>query len=76
MSRGYDVFPQAHRIWHVSRNLATTAAHELSPVCAVVGGMLAQDILKALAARESPIVNFFVFDGTTGAGTVCRMSIP
>ncbi|KZT64617.1 hypothetical protein DAEQUDRAFT_814855 [Daedalea quercina L-15889] len=56
--------------------LATTAAHELSPVCAVVGGMLAQDILKALAARESPIVNFFVFDGSTGGGTVCRMSIP
>ncbi|KAI0726229.1 hypothetical protein C8Q72DRAFT_537406 [Fomitopsis betulina] len=58
------------------QSLATTAAHELSPVCAVVGGMLAQDILKALAARESPIVNFFVFDGTTGGGTVCRMSIP
>ncbi|KAH9949827.1 hypothetical protein B0H21DRAFT_687872 [Amylocystis lapponica] len=55
--------------------LATTAAHELSPACAVVGGMLAQDILKALAARESPIVNFFVFDGSTGGGTVCRMGI-
>ena len=58
------------------RTLATTAAHELSPVCAVVGGMLAQDVLKALAARESPIVNFFVFDGSTGGGTVCRMSVP
>ena len=37
------------------RTLATTAAHELAPVCAVVGGVLAQDILKALAAREPPI---------------------
>ncbi|TFY61281.1 hypothetical protein EVJ58_g4599, partial [Rhodofomes roseus] len=55
--------------------VATNASHELSPVCAVVGGMLAQDILKALAARESPIVNFFVFDGSTGGGTVCRMSV-
>lgn len=54
---------------------ATTAAHELSPVCAVVGGVLAQDILKALAARESPIVNFFVFDGQTGGGTVTRMNV-
>ncbi|PCH39747.1 hypothetical protein WOLCODRAFT_136479 [Wolfiporia cocos MD-104 SS10] len=53
--------------------IAYTAAHELSPVCAVVGGMLAQDILKALAARESPIVNFFVFDGHTGGGTVSRL---
>ncbi|KZT09311.1 uncharacterized protein LAESUDRAFT_723044 [Laetiporus sulphureus 93-53] len=56
--------------------MAVTASHEMSPVCAVVGGMLAQDMLKALAARESPIVNFFVFDGHTGGGTVCRMNIP
>jgi ubiquitin-like 1-activating enzyme E1 A len=55
--------------------MATTAAYELSPVCAVVGGMLAQDILKALAAREPPIANFFAFDGSTGGGTVCRMGM-
>ncbi|EIW51513.1 E1 ubiquitin-activating protein AOS1 [Trametes versicolor FP-101664 SS1] len=56
--------------------MATTAAHELSPVCAVVGGLLAQDILKALAAREPPIANFFTFDGNLGGGTVVRMSMP
>ena len=55
--------------------MATTAAYELSPVCAVVGGMLAQDILKALAAREPPIANFFTFDGSTGGGTVVRMNM-
>ncbi|KAG6868610.1 hypothetical protein C0993_000413 [Termitomyces sp. T159_Od127] len=49
-------------------------AHEFSPVCAIVGGMLGQDILKALAAREPPIANFFVFDGNTGAGTVTRLT--
>ena len=58
------------------RILATTAAHEISPVCAVVGGLLAQDILKALAAREPPIANFFTFDGNLGSGTVVRMSMP
>jgi len=61
----------------IPRNLiesvATTAAHEFSPVCAIVGGMLAQDILKTLAAREPPIANFFTFDGNTGGATVCRM---
>ncbi|KAL4250553.1 ubiquitin-activating E1 family protein [Abortiporus biennis] len=56
--------------------IAVTAAHEISPVCAVVGGMLAQDILKALAAREAPIANFFTFDGSTGGGTVCRLNMP
>ncbi|KAG6833427.1 hypothetical protein H0H87_006793 [Tephrocybe sp. NHM501043] len=56
--------------------ISTTAAHEFSPVCAIVGGMLAQDILKALAAREPPIANFFAFDGNTGAGTVTRLAMP
>jgi len=55
--------------------LSTAASHEFSPVCAVVGGMLAQDILKALAAREAPIANLFVFDGRSGGGTVCRMNM-
>ncbi|KAF8073863.1 hypothetical protein FPV67DRAFT_771671 [Lyophyllum atratum] len=56
--------------------ISTTATHEFSPVCAIVGGMLAQDILKALAAREPPIANFFAFDGNTGGGTVIRMNMP
>ncbi|KAK7469090.1 E1 ubiquitin-activating protein aos1 [Stygiomarasmius scandens] len=57
-------------------SISTTAAHEFSPVCAIVGGMLGQDILKTLAAREPPIANFFAFDGNTGSGTVCRMNMP
>jgi len=56
-------------------SVAVTAAHEFSPVCAIVGGMLAQDVLKTLAAREPPIANFFTFDGNTGGATVCRMSM-
>ncbi|KAG1715716.1 hypothetical protein ID866_1432 [Astraeus odoratus] len=56
-------------------SISMSATHEFSPVCAVVGGMLAQDILKALAAREAPIANFFVFDGNTGSGSVARMNM-
>jgi len=59
----------------VVHNLATTAAHEFSPVCAVVGGLLAQDMLKSLAGQEPPIANFFFFDGNTGHGSVCRMNM-
>lgn len=55
--------------------LSTRAALEWSPSCAVVGGMLGQDILKALAAREPPMANFFFFDGQTCNGTVVRMSM-
>lgn len=64
------------KVFLLSRSMSTTAAHEFSPVCAIVGGMLAQDILKALAAREPPIANFFAFDGNTGGGTVTRMNMP
>ncbi|TFK73600.1 hypothetical protein BDN72DRAFT_886742 [Pluteus cervinus] len=57
-------------------SISTTAIHEFSPVCAIVGGMLAQDILKTLAAREAPIANFFAFNGNTGGGTAARLNMP
>ncbi|KAJ7645488.1 hypothetical protein DFH06DRAFT_1211474 [Mycena polygramma] len=57
------------------QSLSDTARSEFSPVCAIVGGMLAQDILKTLGARDPPIANLFTFDGHSGAGTVCRMSM-
>jgi len=60
---------------HLIDSAVTTAAHELSPVCAVVGGFLAQDILKALAAKDPPLANFFTFDGSTSTGTVCRLGV-
>jgi ubiquitin-like 1-activating enzyme E1 A len=57
----------------LERSISTTAAHEFSPVCAVVGGLVAQDILKSLGRKELPMNNFFVFDGVTGSGTVLSM---
>jgi ubiquitin-like 1-activating enzyme E1 A len=60
---------------YLDRTVATTAIHEFASVCAVVGGMLAQDILKALGVREAPLANFFTFDGNTGAGNVVRMTM-
>ncbi|KAF8916962.1 hypothetical protein CPB85DRAFT_230454 [Mucidula mucida] len=59
----------------LTESLSTTAGHEFSPVCAIVGGMLGQDILRTLAAREPPIANFLAFDGNTGGATVSRMSM-
>ncbi|CCO26302.1 ubiquitin-like 1-activating enzyme E1 A [Rhizoctonia solani AG-1 IB] len=56
-------------------SLCSTAKHEFSPICAIVGGFLGQDILKALGAKEPPISNFLVFDGTTGGASVVPMKI-
>ncbi|XP_013780857.1 SUMO-activating enzyme subunit 1-like [Limulus polyphemus] len=43
---------------------------ELSPICAVVGGVLSQDIIKAVSAKDAPLKNFFLFDGQDGSGVV------
>ncbi|KAI0004481.1 hypothetical protein BJV74DRAFT_377837 [Russula compacta] len=66
-----DAFPAIPR--QLVESIVTAAIHEFAPVCAVVGGMLAQDILKALGVREAPLANFFTFDGNTGGGNVVRM---
>ncbi|XP_051632674.1 SUMO-activating enzyme subunit 1-like isoform X5 [Manacus candei] len=43
---------------------------EMAPVCAVVGGVLGQEVVKALSQRDPPHNNFFFFDGLKGSGVV------
>uniref|UniRef100_UPI003AB05ABF SUMO-activating enzyme subunit 1 isoform X1 n=1 Tax=Centroberyx gerrardi TaxID=166262 RepID=UPI003AB05ABF len=43
---------------------------EMAPVCAVVGGVLGQEVVKALSQRDAPHRNFFFFDGRKGNGVV------
>ncbi|CAM9494308.1 SUMO-activating enzyme subunit 1 isoform X1 [Lampetra fluviatilis] len=49
---------------------ASSCFSELSPICAVVGGVLGQEIVKALSGRDEPSNNFFFFDGLAGNGMV------
>lgn len=42
----------------------------LSPTSSIVGGILAQDVVKALSGKDAPLNNFFFFDGRTGEGVV------
>lgn len=39
---------------------------ELSPVCAMLGGVVSQDVLNALGGREEPFVNWFQLEGLQG----------
>lgn len=48
---------------------------DLTPVCAVLGGFLAQDIVKVVSTHNEPIYNIFTFDGTTGEGRVTKALI-
>jgi len=43
---------------------------EMAPVSAVVGGVLGQEIVKAISQRDAPHRNFFFFDGVNGGGVV------
>lgn len=39
---------------------------EMAPVAAIVGGVLAQEIIKVLSAKELPIQNWFYYNGLDG----------
>ncbi|RUO96888.1 hypothetical protein BC936DRAFT_141298, partial [Jimgerdemannia flammicorona] len=54
--------------------LALTAHAELAPVCAIVGGVLAQDVLKVLSGKELPVQNWFLYNGLDGRFVVVRGS--
>uniref|UniRef100_S4RRW2 SUMO-activating enzyme subunit 1 n=1 Tax=Petromyzon marinus TaxID=7757 RepID=S4RRW2_PETMA len=58
---GGDIFPH---------DFYSSCFSELSPICAVVGGVLGQEIVKALSGRDEPSNNFFFFDGLAGNGMV------
>lgn len=43
---------------------------QLSPVCAVVGGVLSQEVIKAVSNRDQPLHNMFLFNGRESEGVV------
>lgn len=47
----------------VLRKFIQNLGSEISPVCAVLGGQLAQDVINVLGARQQPIQNMVIFDG-------------
>ncbi|RHZ20668.1 hypothetical protein DYB37_001421 [Aphanomyces astaci] len=53
--------------------LAATATADVVPVCAIVAGILGQEVIKAISKKDEPLNNYFFFDGATGEGTVRRI---
>lgn len=59
----------------IAPNLAPDSAFvhvfaQISPVAAIVGGELAQEIIKAVSQKEAPHNNLFLFDPATCCGYV------
>lgn len=59
-----DQFPES---------FVTMCSSQLSPVCAVVGGIVGQEIIKAVSHKDAPHNNFFLYDPMEGSGYVERM---
>jgi hypothetical protein len=47
----------------IFKTLILNSGTELNLICSQVGGILAQEILKAISRDAKPIENYFVFDG-------------
>ena len=52
---------------------AARAGTEVSPVCAVMGGIIGQEVIKAISGKDKPVCNFFFFDGASGVGVTRRV---
>ena len=48
-------------------DLASMAGAEMSPVCAVMGGVIGNEIIKALTGKGEPANNVLLFDGMDGS---------
>ncbi|KAJ3023581.1 SUMO-activating enzyme subunit 1 [Thoreauomyces humboldtii] len=55
------------------RTFAETSGAELSPVCAILGGFAAQDILRVLSGKDAPLFNFFAFNGEQSTGNIIKV---
>lgn len=54
----------------VKDEFAGLVTGELSPVCAIVGGIVGQEMIKAASKRNAPHNNFFFYDGYDSVGYV------
>ncbi|KAJ7373165.1 SUMO-activating enzyme subunit 1 [Desmophyllum pertusum] len=49
---------------------ASHCTAEVSPICAIVGGIVGQEVVKAVSGKDAPLNNFFFYNGLEGHGTV------
>jgi ubiquitin-like 1-activating enzyme E1 A len=49
---------------------------EAPPLSAVVGGVLAQEVLKSISGSGAPVHNFFLFDTFTNVGAIQAVGVP
>ncbi|KAJ3080780.1 SUMO-activating enzyme subunit 1 [Quaeritorhiza haematococci] len=64
----YNVLPD-----ELVRDFARMARTELCPVNAIMGGVIAQEIIRVLSGKDCPFNNFFCFNGLDSSGVIMRV---
>ncbi|XP_015882170.3 SUMO-activating enzyme subunit 1B-1 isoform X1 [Ziziphus jujuba] len=47
-----------------------SSTREFPPVCAILGGILGQEVIKGISGKGDPLKNFFFFDAMDGKGLI------
>ncbi|CAL5085901.1 unnamed protein product [Urochloa decumbens] len=56
--------------------LLAAGKKEHPPVCAILGGILGQEVIKSISCKGDPIKNFFYFDAADGKGVIEDIPTP
>ena len=56
--------------------LLAAGKKEHPPVCAILGGILGQEVIKSISCKGDPIKNFFYFDAADGKGVMEDIAPP
>lgn len=56
--------------------LLAAGTREYPPVCAILGGILGQEVIKAVSGKGDPLKNFFYYDVADGKGVIEDISSP
>jgi len=51
-------------------SLIKSIGNEISPICAILGGIAGQEIIKIICKNDEPFNNFFFYNAMEGTGTV------
>ncbi|KAJ1815376.1 E1 ubiquitin-activating protein aos1 [Coemansia sp. RSA 2599] len=55
------------------KRVASSLGTEFVPCAAVVGGTLAQEVLKIITRKDQPINNWYVYDALQADGIICKL---
>uniref|UniRef100_A0A0N5AG07 SUMO-activating enzyme subunit 1 n=1 Tax=Syphacia muris TaxID=451379 RepID=A0A0N5AG07_9BILA len=57
----------------ISEEIPFLLGPQLSPTCAIVGAVVAQEAIKALSQNELPLKNLFLYSSYSTTGVVCSL---